>query len=484
MGEEIELNPEPGILIESLRDVGYSFNSAIADIIDNSITANSKNVSVMAVPVSGDDFKLAIIDDGDGLTRNELLKAMRLGSSNPRLARAAGDLGRFGLGLKTASFSQCRRLTVISRRDGSTSAFTWDLDVVVHSNKWTVIEQLDTSNLFGIEALGNHGTLVLWEKVDRLTGENGAGRVNYARVISEARDHLGLVFHRFLGDEPGTPHIRLQVNGLNVEPLDPFNVQNPATRSDPEELVCPGVMLRSYTLPHESKYQDKQEYERYGLPGGYLRNQGVYLYRAKRLIIHGTWFGLAKKTALTQLTRVKIDIDTDQDEIWKIDVKKTDAQMPEIVRKRMKQLIEVIGAPSRRVYRRRTATLTSRESYPVWNRLERDEHVVYSINEEHPVIAAFRSELDAAEVKRFDSLMSFIGSMLPMEALIYDLSSHSDNTTADMMNGEEFAETVRTFFSRMHQTSDDEDVLDIMHAVEPFKSRWAEALKALGIEER
>ena len=139
--EEIELDPEPGILIESLRDVGYSFNSAVADIIDNSITANSGNVSVFALPFGDGGFKVAIIDDGDGLDRDELLKAMRLGSSNPRLAREAGDLGRFGLGLKTASFSQCRRLTVVSRRDGDTSAFTWDLDTVVRSNKWTVIER-------------------------------------------------------------------------------------------------------------------------------------------------------------------------------------------------------------------------------------------------------------------------------------------------------------------------------------------------------
>lgn len=482
--EEIELDPEPGILIESLRDVGYSFNSAVADIIDNSITANSGNVSVFALPFGDGGFKFAIVDDGDGLDRGELLKAMRLGSSNPRLARAAGDLGRFGLGLKTASFSQCRRLTVVSRRDGDTSAFTWDLDTVVRSNKWTVIERQDVSNLFGVDALGEHGTLVLWEKVDRLTGENGAGRVDYERVISEAQDHLALVFHRFLGNKPGTPHITLQVNGRVVEPLDPFNVENPATRADSEELVCPGVRLRSYTLPHVSKYADKQEYERYGLPGGYLRNQGVYLYRAKRLIIHGTWFGLAKKTALTQLTRVRIDIDTDQDEVWKIDVKKTSAQMPEAVRKRVKQLIEVIGAPSRRVYRRRTANLTSRESYPVWNRSEKDEHVVYSINEEHPVLAAFRNELDDGQAKKFDSLMAFIGSMLPMEALVYDISNNSDNTSTEKMCSEDFADTVRTFFARMRQTSDDEEVLDIMHAVEPFKSRWSETVTALGIEER
>lgn len=147
MAGDIELNPEPGILIESLRDIGYSFDSALADIIDNSITARGLHIYIYAVPTSEDDFTVSVVDDGDGLNREELLKAMRLGSSNPRDARAEGDLGRFGLGLKTASFSQCRRLTVVSRKDNETSAFVWDLDTVVRTNRWTVEELTDLSDV-------------------------------------------------------------------------------------------------------------------------------------------------------------------------------------------------------------------------------------------------------------------------------------------------------------------------------------------------
>ena len=126
--EQFTLDPEPSILIESLRDIGYSFNSALADIIDNSITAEATDISVLAIP--DDDFRIAVIDNGVGLSRDNLKRAMRLGSSDPRKERAQNDLGRFGLGLKTASFSQCRRLTVVSRNEGKTSAFTWDLDLV------------------------------------------------------------------------------------------------------------------------------------------------------------------------------------------------------------------------------------------------------------------------------------------------------------------------------------------------------------------
>lgn len=483
MADEIELTPEPGILIESLRDIGYSFNSALADIIDNSITAHAQNISIFAMPVD-DSFKVAIIDDGDGLGRSELLQAMRLGSTNPRDERTSGDLGRFGLGLKTASFSQCRRLTVVSRQAGKTTAFTWDLDTVVKDNSWSVLERTDCEHIFAINKLPATGTMVLWEKVDRLTGCNGPGKVDYERVVSESQDYLSLVFHRFLSGEKSIQRISISINGRRLDPIDPFNTANEATQVSPEEVVCPGVTLRSFTLPHISTYNDKRDYDHYGLPGGYLRNQGVYLYRAKRLIIFGTWFGLAKKIALTQLTRVKIDIGTNQDESWKIDVKKVSAQMPEIVRKRVKTLIQTIGAPSRKVYRRRGARLTSPTVYPVWNRIENGEKTTYSINTEHPILKNFREDLDATGQEQFDSLIALIEAMLPTEALFYDMSNNAENVAAPVMEMEDFARNARMFFAALKQFKNDDEALEAMHVIEPYQTRWNETLAALGIEEQ
>ena len=466
MTDEIELAPEPGILVESLRDIGYSFNSALADIIDNSITACARRISVFALPIE-DSFKVAIIDDGNGLNRSDLLQAMRLGSTDPREERAIGDLGRFGLGLKTASFSQCRRLTVVSKQHGEIAAFTWDLDTVVKENSWSVLERTDFDRIFAIDELPSTGTMVLWEKVDRLTGRNGSGKVDYERVISESQDYLSLVFHRFLSGERNTQKISISINGRVLDPIDPFNIANEATQASPEEVVCPGVTLRSFTLPHISTYEDKREYDRYGLLGGYLRNQGVYLYRAKRLIIFGTWFGLAKKTALTQLTRVKIDIGTD-----------------EIVRKRVKALIQTIGAPSRKVYRRRGTRLTSPTVYPVWNRIENGEKTVYSINGNHPVLKSFRESLDVAEQERFDSLIALIGAMLPTEALFYDMSNNAENVVAPVMGTEDFNRNARVFFAALKQFKNDEEALESMRVIEPYRTRWNETLAALGIEEQ
>lgn len=482
MDKEVILNPEPGILIESLRDIGYSFESALADIIDNSITAEASDVQIFALPV--DDFKVAIIDNGLGLTKGELLQAMKLGSSDPRNERNINDLGRFGLGMKTASFSQCRRLTVVSRKDGKTAAFTWDLDLVVEKNEWKVIEQDDVDSIPCIEHLHDVGTLVLWEKVDRLTGDRGSGKVNYERIISEAQEHLQLVFHRYLSGELGLKKMAITVNGRPLMPLDPFNTANKATQTLPVETVAPGVTLQAYTLPHRSNYDSEQDYEKYGLPGGYLKNQGVYIYRAKRLIFYGTWFGLAKKTSLTQLSRVKIDIDNNQDELWKIDVKKVSAQMPEIVRERVATLARHIGAPSKKVYKRRGARLTSPEVYPTWVVERADKQNRYRINREHPIIAALLETLNEDQQSELGSVLSLIESTFPKESLYYDLSNDAESVMFANMNEEALRDNATTFFAALKMTGKDDDtILNIMGNMDLFASNWKEVQAALDISE-
>lgn len=480
--ETIRLDPEPSILIESLRDIGYSFNSALADIVDNSITANASSVRILAIP--DDNFRIGIIDDGDGLSRDDLKQAMRLGSSNPREERALNDLGRFGLGLKMASFSQCRRLTVVSRRDTDIAAFTWDLDLVVERNEWSVIERKNFEEIPFIRELGSTGTLVLWEKLDRLTGERGSGKIDHTRIISEAQDYLALVFHRFITGEKGINRLSIYVNNRCLDPIDPFNSKHRATQSSPLETICPRVTMQAFTLPHRSHYESQQDYERYGLKDGYLKNQGVYLYRAKRLILYGTWFGLAKKTALTQLTRVKIDIGVNQDEFWKIDVKKVSAQMPEIVRSRVKTLITTIGAPSRKTYRHRATKLTNPSVYPAWNISQEGDKRLYRINRNHPVIASLRETLDEVNLASFETVLSLVESSFPAESLFYDFANNEESVAFASIEDDEFRRAAVTFFSSLKQVGRNEEViLSIMKSAEPFQSRWEDTLAALGIEE-
>lgn len=363
--------PRASILIESMRDIGYTLETALADVIDNSITAGATTIRIFAESCDA-GYRIGIVDDGHGMSESELLDAMRPGSTSPLDDRASEDLGRFGLGLKTASFSQGRRLTVASHRDGATSAAIWDLDIVAREDEWLVQLPDRTDDIPGISLLGEHGTVVLWEKLDRIVDgvDAAASDRQFDRRMMDAATHLELVFHRFLTGEPGHRKITILLNERPLQPFDPFHTRHPATEAGPIEKigVAGGVVtIQTFTLPHHSKVS-AAEWERHAGREGYIKNQGFYVYRERRLIMHGTWFGLARQTELTKLARVRIDMPNGLDAEWKIDVRKASAQPPYAVRERLRRIIETIGASSKRVYTVRGTRLTSDNRLPVWNR--------------------------------------------------------------------------------------------------------------------
>lgn len=164
--------PRASALIESLRAFGYTLPAAVADLVDNSISARAHTVSITA-HWAGPDSWIAVVDDGQGMTEAELIEAMRAGSQSPREARRRDDLGRFGLGLKTASFSQARELTVRTRRDNATAERRWDLDVVAESGEWRLLREIDEQSrrLLPVDAM-EMGTGVLWRRMDRVVGDS------------------------------------------------------------------------------------------------------------------------------------------------------------------------------------------------------------------------------------------------------------------------------------------------------------------------
>ena len=326
-----DIPPRPSSLIESIRAIGYSLSTALADLVDNSIAAQAKTIQIFST-LETSDLKVGILDDGVGLTEDKLLEAMRLGSRSPLEERAQSDLGRFGLGLKTASFSQCRMLTVVTRTNGTTASARWNLDHIAESGKWQVQVPDDLTSIPWAEHLGSSGTLVVWEELGLRTdnGDSSRNMADFVRQMDEARSHLELVFHRYLSGEPERRSVSIQMNNRSLEPFDPFHSRHPATIAGPEEQIRVAdedVLVQAFTLPHHGKVTPS-EWERYGGPEGYLRNQGFYVYRERRLIIHGTWFGLARQTELTKLARVRIDMPNTLDGAWKIDVKKASAQLP------------------------------------------------------------------------------------------------------------------------------------------------------------
>lgn len=325
------LEPNPSSFVHSLRSVGYSLETAVADIIDNSISANADRIDII-FEYKADGPIFAIIDNGHGMSSDELKEAMRLGAFSPLFSRKQTDLGRFGLGMKTASFAICQRLTVVSSKDVLIGA-QWDLEDIQNDNAWNlnILSENDVSIYPFLKKYLGFGTAVIWEKIDRIIDKDcKEPQKEFEAKILILEKHLSLTFHRYLDGERGLSKIKIFINGHQLQGFDPFNLKNPATQElEKDEIVFKNskVTIVPYILPHHSK-TSADEYEKYAGDGGYLANQGFYVYRNKRLIIHGSWFRLAAPETLTKLARVKIDISNDMDAEWKLDVKKSMAHPP------------------------------------------------------------------------------------------------------------------------------------------------------------
>jgi hypothetical protein len=467
-----------------MRDIGYSLETALADVIDNSITAGATTVHLLA-DTSGADAKFAILDDGSGMTYDELIQAMMLGSRNPLEARTADDLGRFGLGLKTASFSQCRRLTVVTRQAAVIACARWDLDRVAESDEWTLELPEDTQDIPWVDRLGESGTLVLWEKLDRLIDTSSAevGNRYLVRRLDDAIEHLELVFHRFLAGEKGLNRVSIKLNNHPLRPFDPFHSTHAATIAGPPEKIRMGsheVSLQTFTLPHHKKVTPS-EWERYAGKAGYVKNQGFYVYRGGRLIIHGTWFNLARQMELTKLCRVRIDMPNELDEEWKIDVKKSSAQPPPIVRARLRSIIETIGATSKRVYTVRGRKLITDSRLPVWQRVQDKNEIAYRLNRDHPVFADFLRRLPSELQSDFLQVMTLASASIPVDALFADVSSDPEKVASNKLSEDDLTQIVATTYRQLASGGlSTNDISDMLQVTEPFRSNWDAVLVIIG----
>ena len=476
-----EVPPHASVLVESMRDIGYTLQTAVADVIDNSITAGADSIEIFS-ETHTESPVIGILDNGMGMSKSELLEAMRPGTRNPLETRSEHDLGRFGLGLKTASFSQCRRLTVVTRNDGVESCATWDLDTVAKEDKWLVEFPDSAAEIPWADRLRHDGTLVVWQKLDRLVDtDNVASRESLIRLLDETASHLELVYHRYISGEPRLGRVSISLNGRELKPFDPFHLRHPATIAGPEDKFGLGsheIVIQPVTLPHHQKVTP-EEWDRYGGIEGYVRNQGFYLYREKRLIIHGTWFNLARQLELTKLARVRIDIPNGMDADWKIDVKKASAQPPSPVRERLRKIVETLGATSKRVYTARGKHLTSQDKMPVWTRSQNKNQISYGLNPGHPSFRHLLENLDDEQGREFLRLIDLVESSIPIDTLIADIGSDPKAVSAKSLEDEQFTELVKETWITLRQTDfSQEKSREMMASTEAFRSSWnlAEAI--------
>ena len=473
---DLELAPRPAALIESLRDMGYSLRTALADIIDNSITAGAREIQILA-DTHVDRPAIGVLDDGCGMSWEQLREAMRPGTRGPLDVRADSDLGRFGLGLKTASFSQCRRLTVLTRHGGKTSCARWDLDSVAANDRWLIEIPAPVDGVRWSQCLHVDGTLVVWEKLDRLVGASGGS--DLVPQLDETAKHLRFVFHRFLS---GRQRVRLSMNGTHLKPFDPFHSNHPATQHHPIEKMRLGgrlIRIRPVTLPHHDKVLTA-EWERYAGPEGYVSNQGFYLYRNRRLIVHGTWFRLARKQELTKLARIGIDIPNTMDAEWKIDVKKASAQPPLAVRKRLAKIVDRLAEGSRRTYKGRGTRQASSNRLPVWIRRQNKSRISYDIATDHPTINALKEVLPPTSRAQFDRILRLVAAALPIESLHHDVSAHPEAVRATPLPVRDLRRIVSTMCDVLVERGmSRQEIKDWMRSAEPFSVQWHQTDKII-----
>lgn len=427
-----EIPPKANALINTFRAFGYNLQTAIADIVDNSISAKAENVWIN-YKWEGKDSWITIIDDGLGMDENTLINAMTPGSKDPKEDRDINDLGRFGLGLKTSSFSQCKILTVISKQEDSpTYKRCWDLDYVNNTGKWLLVDFI--SNEFHFEKLSDlkSGTIVLWEKLDRLVGnshsENEAARKVFLEEFALVEEHLSLVFHRYLEKRK----LRLWLNGISIKPWDPFmKEEDGGLLIGDETFECDNVHIKCYVLPHISKI--KEEARRKAKTEDWYKLQGFYIYRNERLLLYGDWLGLFTKNEHYKNARILIDIPNSLDHDWKIDIKKATATPSVSIRRDLIRLGKMTRLAAANIYRFRgnqimiDDSITSFDFHPVWKATKlRDGSINYYINEEHPVILKMLNN-ETITKKDLKTILKLIGETTPIEVIIQHYSEKPES---------------------------------------------------------
>jgi hypothetical protein len=424
------VSPMAAPVIASLRAIGYGVETAVADLIDNSLDAGARHIHLTMDWNYGRSY-LRIEDDGCGMDQNTLKQAMRLGSKDPNEPRRDQELGRFGLGLKTASFSLGKRLTVLTRQQGTTHVRCWDLDIIAQTNEWLLrCSAFDDSVAhLGHLAVGS-GTVVLVEHLDRLAKKEDRF---YAQVAA-VKAHLRLVFHRFL-DKNGGPV--LTVNGVTLTPWDPFGTNLPGTEQMPPETRAVNgrlVTIQAFVLPHHTKLS-KVEYETLGSPlerlgaaqgaDGWLERQGFYIYRNQRLLTAGGWLNLFPRDSASMLARVRVDFDQLADSDWQIDVKKAVAKPPQEVLDDLRRVADEARKRSHKVYYYRGQPRKASKAEAavaleyVWEQSTSRGQNHFQINRAHPLLQRVRAACTDEARAMLDVYLKMVQEFSPVNTVAF-----------------------------------------------------------------
>lgn len=472
MSSFYELVPDASNLIESQRSVGYTFETAIADIVDNSVSASATRIDIN---FNNQQKYVSILDNGYGMSKIELLQAMKYGSRSIYDLRTQDDLGRFGLGLKMASFSQCRKLTVVSIKDGEYSGAVWDLDVVKKKNAWIVQilndEEIRNTHRFSELGILSSGTLVIWEKFDKLE-QYADFKFNFDESLEKTENHLSLVFHRFLQEN----QIDIFFNQRAIDFVDPFFISNKATQPKSSDVIFENsrnarIDIKPYIVPYQKRLSQKERHVLKKFEHCKL-GPGLYIYRNRRLIAWGKWFRLVRPNELANLARIQIDIPNTIDDLWEIDVKKSQLNIPTSLRTQLRNVITKSIGESERVYKYRGTKRNKDNLQYVFDRVEKDNKVAYYLNIENPLIKQLQENLSDSDNNLLNILIKQIEEHLPLDSIRYDMASSREfEKIVDSEN--ESYETIMALLSNQTTKKSKLSLLETLRYSEVFSEKTA-----------
>lgn len=420
MAEEVIKIPPAKSMINGLRCIGYNFSTALADIIDNSISAGAKNISILSDPDYSEPY-VAIFDDGCGMGRKELENAMTLGSDRDEKEDSEIELGRFGLGLKSASFSQCLKLTVVSKNFSKVNAMRYDLVKIQETNKW-ILDILDENEIKTLPEVNRvyeskSGTLVIWQQFDKIEEEAKSFKDSFIATLGLAKQHIEFVFHRFYND------INFEFNGHKIEKRDPFLSEFAGSQKGrTQNIYINGheIVVTPFVLPYANSLNEEHK-KMLGNPKSIYDDQGFYIYRNKRLIIWGSWLHMNIRSEFNKLARVRVDIPSGLDSMWMLDVKKSSAKIPDLIKEQLRISIKDSIIRSKREVKY-PGKKEAEAELPLWKRVSfHGGEVKYEINRtDNPIYTELIAVLDDDQRKLLDAYLDKVEQFIPKGLIVSD----------------------------------------------------------------
>lgn len=477
--EKHQAQPKAAPLMQTYRSIGYSLETAMADIIDNSISAGAENIWINCV-WDGDKTTISIKDDGCGMNGTEAVNAMTLGVINPLSERNENDLGRFGLGLKTASFSQCKKLSLFTKKENFHSLYwTWDLDYVAKEDSWELLHWLPEEYSNELDNL-EHGTIVIWSELDQLIppgsehSDEKAKRKFYDSW-DRARNHTSMVFHRFIANG-----LKIHWASHVVEGWDPFFGYEPKTQPKPgETLYLNGkkMIMKGYILPKRKDFSNEEEYEKAEGQRGFAGQQGFYVYRGDRLLVSGDWLGMFKPKDSTKLARISIDLPNTTDTEWLINIMKSTATPPPQLRDGMKSYARNIRTlaedvyKTRGAYRKRNKPDATQAFQPLWSEIIKENEWSFEINRNNLLIKEIKDMAKATPEKAIETLLKLVETNLPVQKIYVHEADDEEiqKDTSSDIDINLLIELMRKLFDDLRSAGySEQQAKNVLRITEPF----------------